>query len=349
MVELGIFLPIANNGWILSTTSPQYMPSFDLNRYATLQAERYGFRFALSMVKWRGYGGATEFWDHALESLTLMAGLAAVTRRIELYASVQPLTVHPAIFARMAATVDDISGGRFGVNIVSGWNKDEYAQMGLWPGDQFYDERYAYAEEWLTIVKGLWATGRFSYHGRWLAVDDCLCQPRPGRMPPIVCAGMSETGLRFTVQHGDISFLAGTLATLTDLNARAKAIAAALSKPVKTCALYTIVAAESDAAARDVFDRIVAGADRAALAGIHGASGGDAHGATAAALQRLHTNPFMTPVLRGSPRRIADQVETLQRDAGIDSIICTFPDFRADLDFFGRRVVPLLRRRGLLG
>src|SRR5277367_4349726 len=64
--------------------------------------------------------GKTEFWDHGLESFTLMAGLAAITSRIRLYASVAVLTIPPAIVARMASTIADISGGRFGVNIVSG-------------------------------------------------------------------------------------------------------------------------------------------------------------------------------------------------------------------------------------
>ena len=78
-MDLGIFIPIANNGWIMSANSPQYMPSFHLNRTIAAKAEAYGFNFLLSMVKLRGFGGQTEFWDHNLEPFTLMAGLAAVT------------------------------------------------------------------------------------------------------------------------------------------------------------------------------------------------------------------------------------------------------------------------------
>ena len=55
------------------------MPTFDLNRQIVQKAEKHGFKFALSMIKLRGYGGETEHWDYALESFTLMAGLAAVT------------------------------------------------------------------------------------------------------------------------------------------------------------------------------------------------------------------------------------------------------------------------------
>ena len=127
-MDLGVFIPIGNNGWLISTTSPQYMPSFDLNREVVQKAERFGFDFALSMIKLRGFGGPSEYWDHNLESFTLMAGLAAVTTRIRLFASVAVLTIPPAIVARMAVTIDSISHGRFGVNIVSGWQKAEYEQ-----------------------------------------------------------------------------------------------------------------------------------------------------------------------------------------------------------------------------
>ena len=84
-MEIGVFIPIGSNGWLISTTSPQYKPSFELNKQVTLNAERYGLDFVLSMIKLRGFGGKSEFWDHNLDSFTLMAGLAAVTTRIKLY------------------------------------------------------------------------------------------------------------------------------------------------------------------------------------------------------------------------------------------------------------------------
>ena len=101
-MDIGVFIPIGNNGWLISTTSPQYMPTFELNKQIVQKAEHYGLDFALSMIKLRGFGGKSEFWDHNLESFTLMAGLAAVTERIQLYASVAVLTLPPPIVARMA-------------------------------------------------------------------------------------------------------------------------------------------------------------------------------------------------------------------------------------------------------
>src|SRR5258706_15052542 len=78
-MQLGVFIPIGNNGWLISTTSPQYKPSFDLNRTIVEKAEKFGFDFALSMIKLHGFGGPSQFWDYNLESFTLMAGAPSVT------------------------------------------------------------------------------------------------------------------------------------------------------------------------------------------------------------------------------------------------------------------------------
>ena len=79
MVELGVFLPVLNNGWVISTAAPQYHPSYAMNKAMTLLAEDLGFSFVLSPVKYRGFGGPTEHWDYVLESFEVMAALAEAT------------------------------------------------------------------------------------------------------------------------------------------------------------------------------------------------------------------------------------------------------------------------------
>jgi pyrimidine oxygenase len=162
VIRLGVFIPTGNNGWIPSATSPQYLPTYDLNRSVVRRAEEFGFDFALCMVKFRGFGGDIRYWDYTLETFTIMSALAAVTDRIKLYASVGVLSLHPAMVARMASTIDSVAPGRFGINIVSGWNRQEYAQMGMWPGDEYYEYRYDYSTEFVTILNELWKTGRAS-------------------------------------------------------------------------------------------------------------------------------------------------------------------------------------------
>lgn len=343
-MDLGVFLPIANNGWIISKASPQYLPSFELNQWVTQRAEQLGFEFVLSMVKYRGYGGETAHWDFALESLTLMAGLAATTSKIDLYASIQPLTIHPAMAARMGATIDNISGGRFGLNIVSGWNKYEYSQMGLWPSDDFYNQRYDYATEWAHIVRELWKHGRLTYHGKYFTLDDCLCQPTPQRLPqpPIVCAGMSDRGLRFTVEQGNISFVAGDLNTVTTLAQKGKEIAREYGKPLKTYAVYTVIAGNSDSEAKDLYQSYIDGADISGLEGILHAASNDKKGSTA---NNLIKDIFIVPPIVGSPGTIVDFLESLS-DA-VDGVLFTFPDFREGMQYFGENILPLMVERGL--
>jgi pyrimidine oxygenase len=148
------------------------------------KAERFGFDFALSMIKLHGFGGPSQFWDYNLESFTLMAGLAAVTSRIQLFATCAVLTLPPPIAARMAVTVDSISHGRFGVNIISGWQRREYTQMGVWPGSEHYRRRYDYCAEYVTIMQELWQTGRSDFQGDFF---------QNGRLPLSAAADGQDT------------------------------------------------------------------------------------------------------------------------------------------------------------
>src|SRR6201746_2981047 len=118
-MQIGVYIPIGNNGWLISENSPQYWPSFALNKQVTLTAEKYGLDFVLSIVKLRGFGGKTEFWDHNLESFTLMAGLAAVTTRIKLFATCATLVIPPAIAARTAWSIDPISHGGVRLHLIT--------------------------------------------------------------------------------------------------------------------------------------------------------------------------------------------------------------------------------------
>lgn len=208
-MQLGVFIPIGNNGWLISTTSPQYKPSFDLNNEVVQKAERFGFDFALSMIKLHGFGGRSQFWDYNLESFTLMAGLAAVTRRIRLFATCAVLTMPPPIAARMVVTIDSISHGRFGVDIISGWQRREYTQMGIWPGAEHYCRRYDYCAEYVMIMRELWETGRSDLKGDFFRMDDCRCLPLPTAKIPIICAAQSDAGTRFAARYADYNFCGG--------------------------------------------------------------------------------------------------------------------------------------------
>ncbi|WP_268885099.1 LLM class flavin-dependent oxidoreductase [Belnapia arida] len=178
-MQAGVFIPINSNGWLLSETVPQYMPSFELNRDITLAAERHRLDFVLSMVKLHGLGAKTEFWDHGLESFTLMAGLAAVTTHIRLFASVATLTILPAIAARMCVTIGSISGGRFGLNSVTGWRRLSTIRWAFGPAIVILP---AVTRYWTNtppscaiLENRVKHKGRFSHHGQMCAFAAAVC------------------------------------------------------------------------------------------------------------------------------------------------------------------------------
>ena len=269
-MDVGVFIPIGNNGWIASAASPQYKPTFELNRLVVQKAEHYGLDFALSMIKLHGYGGPTEYWDYNLESFTLMAGLAAVTKRIKLMASVAVLTLPPAMIARMAVTIDSIAPGRFGVNIVSGWQKAEYDQMGMWPGDDYYGYRYDYSSEFVAVMKDLWAHGQSDFKGRYFTMNDCRLLPKPSHPITIVSAGQSDRGMKFVSDYCDYNFVAaGGLnnpEAIAPTIARLNKATEGAGRAIGALVLIMIIADETDEAAMAKLESYNEGADLEALA-----------------------------------------------------------------------------------
>jgi pyrimidine oxygenase len=344
-MDYGLFIPIANNGWIPSATSPQYMPTFDLNREIVQKAEKYGFTFALSMIKLRGYGGETEYWDYALESFTLMAGLAAVTNEMRLYASVATPTLHPAMVARMAVTIDSIAPGRFGINIVAGWNKSEYEQMGVWPGDEFYDLRYDYASEYVTIMRELWETGSSDFKGKFFTLDDCQCKPTPVGDIKVVSAGGSPRGRRFTAEHCDYNFTGapGGAEGLTYVNGLLADAAEKAGRPIESYPLYMVIMGETDRDAQRKVDLYNEGVDTDAVAFMKGQasldkkSTGTSAGMVSAPVEAVHDGAIV-----GSPATVAAQLNELAAVKGTGGIMLMFDDFLEGTEMFGREVMPLL-------
>lgn len=352
-MKIGVFIPIANNGWLISSNAPQYMPSFALNRAIVERAEAHGFDFALSMIKLHGFGGETEFWDHALESFTLMAGLAAVTSRIALYATVATLTLPPAIAARMAATIDDISGGRFGINIVSGWNKPEYAQMGLWPGEAHFGRRYVYSAEYVTILRELWTTGRSDFKGAYFSMDNCVLSPRPGERVKIVTAGQSDTGMRFAAAHADYNFCFGrglnTPTAFADNAERLRAACAETGRDCTSLVLLMVIAAATDAEAMARWHHYQAGADQAALANIAAQGAADRKPDANTNVRQMSEADgainLNMGTLVGSYARIAAMLDEIAAVPGTGGVMLTFDDFVGGIEEFGTRIQPLMTSR----
>jgi probable F420-dependent oxidoreductase len=164
-------------------------------------------------------GGLDSLWayDHLIfrlpgepedgihEALTLLAAVAAVTDRVELGTIVLGTAFRPpALTAKMAATLDDVSDGRLILGLGTGWHEPEYAAFG-YP----FDHRAGRFEEALGIIVPLLRGERVTFHGRWHDVEDAVLippPPRPARLPgriPILVAAKGERVLRLAARHAD--------------------------------------------------------------------------------------------------------------------------------------------------
>jgi pyrimidine oxygenase len=360
-MKFGVFLPNGSNGYIMSSAIPPYLPTWELNKAITIEAERQGLDFVLSMMKFRGFGGATGHWDACLESFSLMSALAPVTTRIGLIPTTTILALHPAYVARMVATLDDISGGRVALNIVSGWNKHEYAQMGMWRGDEYYGQRYEYALEYVEVLRALWKDGRVTRKSRFFDLNDCSCLPTPAHDIPLVSAGQSGAGRSFVARIGGHSFAMAPLDRLHQLAADLKQEATQQGTQVGTFALLHIVADETDAQAWRTARRIVEQGDieaiqymvsSASLDSVKDGTTGQLREAARAGLLdgdiEVGNMAFMSfPVLVGSYETVAHKIDALAADPNIEGLLFSWPEWVSGIRDFGQRIIPLLNcRRG---
>jgi pyrimidine oxygenase len=344
-LDLGVFLPMANGGWIISETAPKIDGSFDLNREVAILSEQMGYDFILSMMKWRGYGGSTNHWGESMEAMMLMAALSQCTSKIKIWATIHTILYHPALAAKMLMTLDQASHGRAGVNIVSGAFKDEFAQMGLWPEHLDHTQRYAYTNEWVTVLKKLWSEPRVDFDGDFFKLKDCVSDPKPfnGRQPELICAGMSETGLRFTAEHCSAAFVAGsTEEEIARVSARAKEIAAEYGKTIKTYAMYTLIPGATQAEADERVGRYIDGTDSVAVANMVASYGKKPDGKESALVSRSRGG-FMTSRLAGTPETLADQIVSTIETANLDGMMLIFADYIGDLRLVGEKVLPVVR------
>jgi probable F420-dependent oxidoreductase len=159
--------------------------------------------------------GFDSFWlaDHVIfrspegenvgcwECFTFLSALAAVTTTIALGPLVACTSFrNPALLAKMADSLDEISGGRFILGLGSGWNEPEYEMFG-WP----FDHRVGRFEEAMAIIAPLLREGRVDFHGQYYDVSDAVLAPRgpSPKGPPLMIGGTRPRMLRLTAQYAD--------------------------------------------------------------------------------------------------------------------------------------------------
>lgn len=173
-------------------------------------AEAAGIEAIIPVARWKGMGGKINFNHRNFETFTWAAGLAAVTSKITVFATVHVPTVHPVRATKEVATIDHISGGRFALNLVAGWNEDEMQMFGI--SQLPHDERYEFADEWLSMCKELWTKpGQFDWQGKYFSSPGVYSEPKPIQRPNpvLMSAGNSERGQHFAAKHTDLNFVVG--------------------------------------------------------------------------------------------------------------------------------------------
>jgi dimethylsulfone monooxygenase len=170
--------------------------------------DEMGFEALVSVGRWRGFGGRTDFNGAGFEPFTWAAGIGASTQRAGVFSTSHVPTIHPILAAKQAMTIDHATGGRFALNVVTGWHTAEIEMFGapLLP----HDERYAVAAEWLHIIRSLWtAEEPLDFEGRYYKVEGALCRPHPLQKPhPVIMnAGGSVAGRHFGAKECDVAFV----------------------------------------------------------------------------------------------------------------------------------------------
>ena len=348
--KLGVFSANADGGLAITTVPERWRASWADNLAAVRIAEDAGLDFFLPIARWKGFGGATRVREHSFETFTWAAGLAAATSRIGLFMTVHVPLVHPVYAAKALATVDHISGGRAGLNIVCGWNPDEFAMFGATPDERGYDR----AAEWITIIERAYASDEpFDFDGAYYRLKGVVSRPASLQRPrPVTMnAAFGPPGRDFAARHCDVLFstfseIADGRGHVEDMRARS----AALGREVGVYTVCHVVCRESRQEAEEYYRRYaVEQADHAAvdahMAGKKAFAASHDRAAFDLYRQRFAGGAGSYPLI-GTPERIADEIAAIA-EQGYAGAALSFVNYTAELPFFCDRVLPLLRRAGL--
>ena len=271
------------------------------------------------LIAQRWWGSGVEMEGSSLDCLATTALFAAHTERIRLVTAIHPGFFHPGAIAKWGATLDWISGGRWDINVTSGWNKREFDMYGI----DFLEhgERYARSAEFIDVLRGAWASPEFSYEGRYYRTRDLELEPRPRAPLTVFQGGQSDDAIAMAATHSDWMFLnGGSLERIEDIIGRVRRASRATGRKVRF-ALYaaplvrrTNAEAWAEIEARiGAIDQSLAKRRRAATDGAEGMWASDED------LSLLDTNEGYAAKLIGSPDTVYERLEAY-RSLGVDML-----------------------------
>jgi FMNH2-dependent dimethyl sulfone monooxygenase len=351
-LKFAYWVPNVSGGLVTSTIEQRTDWSYEFNVEVAQLAEKVGFEYALSQVRYTASYGA----DQQHESTSLSLALLTQTEKLKVIAAIHPGLWHPAVLAKFIITADHISGGRAAVNVVSGWFKDEFTGLGeAWLE---HDERYRRSEEFIRVLRGLWTEKEFTHLGDFYRIHDFTLQPAPldvpGRAHPEIFQGGNSTAAR---RNG------GTVAdwyfsngkdfdgfTEQYLEVTQNAALAGRVTPPKFGLNGFVVARDTEDEAHAVLEEIIAKANPEAVEGFRqavrqaGASSGDGKGMWADSTTRdlvQYNDGFRTGLI-GTPEQIATRIVEYKK-LGVDLFLLGFLHYLEDIAYFGEKVLPIVR------
>ncbi|MGH2849761.1 MAG: LLM class flavin-dependent oxidoreductase, partial [Solirubrobacteraceae bacterium] len=306
------------------------------------------------VARWRGYGGSANLGDRSFETFIWATGLLANTRRIQVFATFHVPLAHPVLAAKMVATADHVSGGRFGLNIVAGWYTAELSMFGLTQRE--HDERYEVADEWAQVIKQLWTQpGEHDFHGQYFEVPAGVLEPKPLQKPypTIMNAGTSPAGRAFAAKHSDVIF-----AGLTNSETAAQQIAEIkelarerFGREIRVFGRGHIVCRDTEEEALAVYDHVHRQvADYEGAANVTGISKQHSQSTDWSADERKLLEGmiagFWGITMVGSPDQVAQKMLDLHA-AGADGIAISFVNYDEGLDQLEHELLPRLVQAGV--
>ncbi|MFL6798817.1 MAG: LLM class flavin-dependent oxidoreductase [Xanthobacteraceae bacterium] len=356
-LKLGTFQTNLDSGCVMSDLDGK----LDITWANTLKlaklADEMEFEALVPVARWQGFGGATNPQGPGFEACTWAAGIAASTCKSGVFATSHITLYHPIMAAKQSAVIDHISGGRYALNIVTGWNQPEIDMFGL--PMLGHADRYACAEEWLGLVKRLWTEDEaFDFEGRFYTIRKGYLQPKPIQKPypAIMNAGASERGRQFAAKYCDLVFTVIRAGTLEDCRAHVQAYhklaREEYGREVRVWTLVNIVQGETEREARELYHYYVhEKGDWAAAQNMIETFSLDINARTVPperlqAFQEAFLAGWGGFPLIGTKEQIVDGLRALSA-AGLDGVLLAWPRFEQGMREFQAVTYPLLQQAGL--
>ncbi len=337
--RVGFWLPIFG-GWLRNINDEHMPPTFDYCLQVAQRAEELGFSTTLvAELNLNDIKGPAE---PVLEAWTTATALAATTKNLEIMAAVRPGFRNPAVVAKMAANIDQISHGRFTLNVVSAWWAEEARQYGM----EFvqHDERYARTAEFLSVLKNMWTQERTTIQGKYVHAEEAYLAPKPVQQPwpRLYAGGESIAAKELIARECDAYLMHGEQVEdvrikIADMSERAALLHKSLSYGM---AAY-VICRDTEEEAQAELARITTVKDAAGYAGFKDFT-------TMSQLERELTlrdysvsNRGLRPNLVGTPAQIAERMQAYA-DVGLDLFLIQCSPMLEEIERIGQQVLPLL-------